>query len=543
MRKNENKDNGPKIARAYIRVSYQGERGKGDGKGEFLSPELQLDKAREYVKLHMPGYEFDEEASRANMDIDRSASRLKWQKREGLVAHLEAARRKEFDALVFFKLSRFARNAREGLQLFDEFEQAGCSVHSVMDKIDTSSAVGKLMRTVLLAIAEMESDNISDWVREAFLKRVQNGLVHGRLPFWLTKDGDGTFTLNERASDMRRLVDLRLGGYSNIHIARTLNQEGFRSPTGRKWTSERVRLYLVPDKLMLLQGHFVYGQKKTDGDPSRIIVENAFPAVITGEESDAINTYNRQQRELWDRGNPRRSARTTYILSGLIRCADCGCSMRSRTSGQPPRQSYMCEDAKTDDLKHPAGYSISAEMIEDAVLRVVWKVIADYKHQVEKGVVPVPKQTPAGATLEKQIISVTDGITRISELYERGHIQLEDFDRRYRELVDEREKLRKMLSETDAQNVVRLTVEQAITDAAENSLTPEIARRLILAFIERVEAPVSVEIPDANHKPRKCRAAWVTLKLPMSDGTQKVLTPLYGARYKGERVLLNREHC
>lgn len=540
-RKDTRSNVGPKIARAYVRVSRQGERGKGDGKGEFLSPELQITNARDYVKLHLPGYTFDEEASRAHMDIDRSASRLKWQKREGLVAHLEAAKRKEFDALVFFKLSRFARNAKEGLQLFDEFANAGCSVHSVKDNIDTTTAVGKMVRTVLLAIAEMESDNIADWVREAFLKRVENGLVHGRNPFWLTKNADGEFALNERVSDMRRLIALRLEGFSNIQIARKLNEEGFRSPVGLKWTGDRVRLYLVPDKLILLQGHFVYGLGKDDGDPRRVIVQNAFPAVISEGDADAILTFNKRQREIWATGNPRKAARTSYILSGLIRCSQCGSPFRSRTSGRPHKTHYVCMRASTNNVPHPVGVSISGEMFEDAVLRAVMAAVDDYREQVRLGVAPKPAATPANTILENQISKVTDGVSRISQLYESGRIELEDFDRRYKELVDEREQLRARLNETDSLSALRVAAEQAVTDTTGKGLPIETARRLVLAFVERIEAPVKAEIPLENGKTKRCRAAWVALKMPMLDGTRRILTPLYDNRFTGERVLLDRE--
>ena len=541
MKKNFGTDKKPILARAYIRVSHQGSRGKGDGKGEFLSPDLQMGKARDYVKLHLPNCAFDEEASRANMDIDRSASRLKWEKREGLVAHLEAARRGEFDALVFFKLSRFARNAREGLQLFDEFEKAGCSVISVMDNIDTTTSVGKLVRTVLLAIAEMESDNISDWVREAFLKRVENGLVHGRTYFWLTKNADDEFVLNDRANDMRRLVDLRLAGQSNVQIARQLNSEGFCSPVGLKWTSERVRLYLLPDKLKSLQGQFVYGHDKEDGDPRRIIVDKAFPAVITAEEAEAILAYNRQQREIWVTGNPRKAARTTYILSGLIRCSQCGGRFRSRTCGRPYKASYVCKEAPTNGVEHPIGVSVSAEMLEDAVLRVVREAIYDYQEQMKSGFTFRPQVTPAASSIEKQIIKVTESVSRLSALYESGHMDLEDFDRRYRELTEEREKLRTKLNEVDSGNAVLLAVEQVVSDPNNLDQTTENARRLILAFVESIEVPVEAEIPQVKGKPRKCRAAWVTLKMPLLDGTRRILAPLYDPRNKEERVLLDRE--
>jgi len=535
------KNTGPKVARAYIRVSYQGERGKVEGKGEFMSPDLQNNKAKEYVKLHLPEYIFDEDASRANMDIDRSASRLKWQKREGLVAHLEAARNGEFNVLLFYKLSRFARNAKEGLELYDEFEQAGCSVISVMDNIDTTTTVGKLLRTVLFAVAEMESDNISDWVSAAFLQRVRSGLVHGRIPFWITKNDDGTFIVNERVDVIRRLVDLRLAGLSSVKIARTLNSEGLKSSTGKLWTNEQVRLYLVPDKLKLLQGHFVYGLKRDEGDPGRLVLENAFPAVITQEEAETVDAFNRQQKGMWSHGNPRKSATTTYILSGLIFCAHCGSQFRSRSAGKPLKGSYSCKRVYTNNVPHPVGKSVVADMLEDAVLRVVRLAVEDYIEQIKQDLLPKPVFSSKGATLDRQMTKITESITRLSELFESGIMKREDFERRYNVLVEERDKLREQMNETDSQSAIRLAAGNVAIDITNDVLTKENARRLVLAFVERIDALVEAEVPVGKGKTKTHRAAWVTLKIPLLDGTRRILAPLYDPRYDDDRILLDRE--
>ncbi len=228
-KKSSANSNGPKVARAYIRVSHQGERGKGPGTGDFLSPQMQLDEAKQYAKLYLKDYIFDENASVTNADIDTSASRIKWQKRAGLVAHLEAARRGELHALIVFKLSRFARSAKEGLELFDLFEGAGCSIHCICEQFDTTTSTGKMVRTILLAVAEMESANISDFVKASVRTRAQNGKIQGSPPFWITKDGGGQYVLNERAQEIHRLVELRLAGLGQASIARKLNLEGSRT--------------------------------------------------------------------------------------------------------------------------------------------------------------------------------------------------------------------------------------------------------------------------------------------------------------------------
>ncbi len=143
-----------------------------------------------------------------------------------LGALLEEARSGDYDSIIFFKMSRFARNVQEGLHLFEEFGKTDCSVHCIKQKIDTSTPSGKLMTTILLAVAEMESENISEWVSAAALAAVKNGKLHAQPVFWLTRNDD-SYVLNEHAETMRRLVDLRLQGYTHTKVSRFLNDEGF----------------------------------------------------------------------------------------------------------------------------------------------------------------------------------------------------------------------------------------------------------------------------------------------------------------------------
>lgn len=533
------------IARCLIRVSHQGERGKGEGKGEFLSPEIQLEAARDYLRCHMKGYVLDEEASLRHMDIDKSASRLSWHKRPGLVAHLEAARRGEFDAIVIFKLSRLARNAKEGLQLFEEFGKAGCRVHCIKENIDTETPTGKLVTTILLAMAEMESENIADWVSAAALTAVKKGKLHAQPVYWLTRDSEG-YVLNEHAETMRRLVDFRLQGYSCAKVARMLNEEGFRSPHGLYWTAERIRVYLAPDKLKLLCGHYVYGLGKKEDDPGRVVLQNAVPAVISQEEADAVLAFNSSAARLYSHGNVRRAAATSYLLSGLVWCGHCGGKMVSRSSkaaGRAPKPYYHCKHASSLNLPHVLGAAISGEGLEDAVLRVVQAALLDYQEVAKKEGHTRPKPVSTDNNLERRIEKLDEKISRLLQLYTDGRVKQEDFDPQYNQLDGERERMRERLNQTDSESMARLVVEQTAAEVLSGAvLTKEQARRLVLAFVERIDAPFPADhLPKARCHKRQPKAAWVKLRLPMSDGTCRILAPIYDPRYSGERVLLKRE--
>lgn len=538
-------ENRPRIARAYIRVSHIGNKGKVPGAGEAISPEMQLNEARDYCKLYLKEHTLDEEPSVRHSDIDTSASRVKWQKRLGLVAHLEAARRGEFDALIVFKLSRLARNAREGLELFDLFEEAGCSIHCIKEKIDTATPSGRMVRTVLLAVAEMESENISEFVKAASKTRALKGLPHGTLPFWVTRNEDGDHVLNDRAGDARRLIDLKLQGLGQARIARSLNAEGIPAPDSDRWTANKVRKYTHEHGLDLLLGHYTFGPELEDGHPDRVFVRDLFPPVITEDEAELISADNRKALEMYGDGGSRRAASTTYILSGVFRCAACGAPMHSRTAKPKDghsRASYECRTSREDAVPHPFGNQVSSDMAEDAVLRVILSAAGDYAEQFAN---PPPTKTPEapnGSAIDKQIARLTEKITRLIDAFSDGALKREDFQPRYDALVAERERLQASLRETDSAATIRFAMKEALEAADGPKLTVEQARRLVLAFVKKVEGPIDVDprricLPKA----KRGRAVWVALNMPLADGTIRILAPMYDARFKGERLLLDTE--
>ncbi|BCW98711.1 MAG: hypothetical protein KatS3mg024_1538 [Armatimonadota bacterium] len=76
------------------------------------------------------------------------------------------------------------------------FEEAGCAIHCIKVKIDTTTPSGRMVRPVLLAVAEMESENISEFAKAASKTRALRGLRDGAPPFWITEDDDGNYVLS-----------------------------------------------------------------------------------------------------------------------------------------------------------------------------------------------------------------------------------------------------------------------------------------------------------------------------------------------------------
>jgi DNA invertase Pin-like site-specific DNA recombinase len=95
-----------------------------------------------------------------------------------LMASLQAG-----DVVVVTKLDRLGRSTRELLDLIDKISKAGASFRSLGDPLwDTGSSQGRLLSTMLAAIAEFERELIRERTGEGRKRAQANGVKFGRKP-------------------------------------------------------------------------------------------------------------------------------------------------------------------------------------------------------------------------------------------------------------------------------------------------------------------------------------------------------------------------
>lgn len=90
---------------------------------------------------------------------------------------------KKGDTIVVTKLDRFARSTKDALNTIEYINSKGVSLIVLNmggDKLDTSTAIGKLMITVLSGIAEFEADMIRERQLEGIEEAKKRGVYKGR---------------------------------------------------------------------------------------------------------------------------------------------------------------------------------------------------------------------------------------------------------------------------------------------------------------------------------------------------------------------------
>ena len=136
-------------------------------------PETQLVALRDYCESQSWNIveEFTDEASAR--DLRR---RVSWRKL------LDHSYRRQFDAVLVFKLDRAFRSVKDMHDTIDAWQMIGVSFLSVRESFDTSTAIGRLMTNLLASVAEFELEMISERVRAGMDRARRQGERIGRPP-------------------------------------------------------------------------------------------------------------------------------------------------------------------------------------------------------------------------------------------------------------------------------------------------------------------------------------------------------------------------
>jgi DNA invertase Pin-like site-specific DNA recombinase len=132
---------------------------------------MQVRELREYCKRR--GWKVGSEY------IDEGFSGAK-ESRPQLNKLLADAHLRRFDAVVCWRFDRFARSVSHLLRALETFKALGIEFVSLSEQVDTSTPAGKLVFTVLGAVAELERSLIAERVRAGLRNARAKGKILGR---------------------------------------------------------------------------------------------------------------------------------------------------------------------------------------------------------------------------------------------------------------------------------------------------------------------------------------------------------------------------
>ena len=317
----------PKLKRvaAYARVS--------SGKDAMLhSLAAQVEYYSNYIRRH-PGWEYvgvyADEAKTGTKD-----SREQFQQ---LLADCKAGK---IDHILTKSISRMARNTVTLLETVRELKNLGISVYFEEQNIDTGTADGELMLSILASYAQEESLSASENQKWRVRQNFENGQPwRGFMLGYRYKDGQ-YIVVPEEAEIVRSIYADFLDGKGVTAIMKRLNKQGILTQQGFTWHKSAVTRVL---KNYTYTGNLLLQTKYRENHLTKRTLVNhgqlpQYHATDTHEPIIDIGTYNSVQLEMHRRAQKYGKQQTSgkYPFSGIVTCANCGKHYRRKVTATGP---------------------------------------------------------------------------------------------------------------------------------------------------------------------------------------------------------------
>ena len=163
--------------------------------------------------------------------------------RPGLQAAIESAC-KHRAVLVVYSLSRLARSTKDTILIGEKLDKAGADLVSLSEKIDTTSAAGKMVFRMLAVMAEFEKDQISERTKFAMAHKKSKSERVGTVPYGydLAIDGISLVSNPIEQAAIGLVKELNSRGMSLREIADELTARGYLTKKGKdRWNHMTIK--------------------------------------------------------------------------------------------------------------------------------------------------------------------------------------------------------------------------------------------------------------------------------------------------------------
>jgi DNA invertase Pin-like site-specific DNA recombinase len=166
--------------------------------------------------------------------------------RPGLRQALAMVNAGKVQTVIVAKLDRLTRSVKDLCELLEIFERREVALVSVAESLDTRSAAGRLVITIMGAVSQWEREAIGERTRDALQHKWRNGECVGniRYGFRLCSDGIHVEANPAEKEIVAQIRNLRKAGNSLRAVAEQLNRAGYRTRRGSLWRMEQVNRVL-----------------------------------------------------------------------------------------------------------------------------------------------------------------------------------------------------------------------------------------------------------------------------------------------------------
>lgn len=292
---------------------------------------------------------------------DRATSASKdIEKRTEFLRMIKDSEKHLFDAVIVYKLDRFARNRYDSANYKFRLKKNGVQLISATESI-SNDPEGIILESVLEGMAEFYSAELSQKIYRGMRESAyKNQYLGGTVPFGY-KVVDKHYVIDEETAPyVREAFQRFIAGDTIASICRSFNARGIRTAKNAKFGRSSFAKIFRNEKYIGVYKHEDYQS-------------NAIPPIIDME------TWEKVQQKLKEIKPPGQyKATLTYLLSGKLFCGRCGNPMVAGKTTKPSGDFayYTCRGKRTNQNECRMR-NIRKDFVEAMVLQDAYALLTD----------------------------------------------------------------------------------------------------------------------------------------------------------------------
>jgi len=320
----------------------------------------QLNSYLQQVRYYTQYLDEQEEYINCGIYADEGITGTSIRKRQGFQQMMQDCREGKLDLLITKSVSRFGRNTVDCLVSVRELRALGIDVLFEKENLHSLGGEGELLLTLIAAMAESESIQMSENIKWGLRRKYETGSVKSVMLgkcLGYRKDEEGQIVIvEEEASIVRRIYKEFLDGRSVTRIAEELERDEILTDQGNNvWSLSTIRKILRNELTkgdMLFQKTYnldplTKKRAKNKGELPMYYLEGSHPGIIDRETWECVRLELERQKAYC-----REHHITVYYqhseenpLSARITCSICGSTfmlLRSKLVDDTGRAYWRC---------------------------------------------------------------------------------------------------------------------------------------------------------------------------------------------------------
>jgi DNA invertase Pin-like site-specific DNA recombinase len=451
-------------------------------------------------------------------DTDRTGTNFN---RPGFNRMLDDIRNGKINCIIVKDLSRFGRNHIEtGNYIERVFPFMGVRFISISDDYDSLTAKSEdgIIVPLKNLINEVYAKDISKKVCSQYeMKRKRGDFCGSFAPYGYVKNGNA-LVIDKTASEVvKRIFNLVIEGYSDLAIARILNDEGVPKHRSKRWYKSAIKRITENTAYLgrLEQGKYktdlMNGSVRVNKSPELwVVVNDTHPPIIEHDTFEAVRKIRQNRKQAYNDTviKANRPASSKNILKGIMYCADCRRPMLRhkvvRADGSVD-YCFLCatyEETGKDCTKKSFWESELLPMLHSLIYTQM-QILTDVQRIIES----IRKQanyvkkfdvTEEKASKAKNRLSRLMGLkSSLYESFKVGTLSKDEYlqkktncEAEYNELLAELERFKAQKTQTEVN-----TGQNKWAAAFESfSKEKELSRELVISLIERIEVDFNCNV-------------------------------------------------